>query len=149
MKFIIYTLATGLGSGYTPYAPGTAGSLLAVLIYFLFPLSPFIWTFIITLTFFTGVWASGYVEKEQGKDPGIVVIDEIAGQWLALIFLPRGLIIFASAFILFRIFDIFKPYPIHDIQKLKSGWGIMLDDVLAGIYTNIILQIIVVTGLLS
>ncbi len=147
-RFIIYTIGTGFGSGYMPVAPGTAGSLIALLIYFLFPLDSFHWLAISILLFFTGVWTGSEIEKDKGEDPGLVVIDEMVGQWLAVIFLPPTLVTLLIGFILFRVFDIFKPYPINKSQKLKAGWGIMIDDVLAGIYANIIIHAIYLVGLI-
>ena len=147
-RFFIYTIGTGLGSGYTPKAPGTAGSLLALLIFFIFPLNSIYWFILSILFFFVGVWSGSEIEKDKGEDPGLVVIDEMVGQWLAIIFLPYSWITLLIGFILFRIFDIFKPYPINRSQKLKAGWGIMIDDVLAGVYANIVLQATYMSGLI-
>ena len=83
------------------------------------------------------------IEKERGKDPGLVVIDEFVGQWLALFCLPRAIAIYIIGFALFRLFDIWKPFPVNRIQSLPGGWGIMLDDVLAAIYTNLCLHLFV------
>ena len=83
------------------------------------------------------------MEEKHGNDPGIIVIDEFVGQWISLLFLPRILWIYVAAFMLFRIFDILKPFPANDSQKLKHGWGVMIDDVIAGIYTNLVLQLLI------
>jgi phosphatidylglycerophosphatase A len=91
--------------------------------------------------FFIGIWVSGFVEKDIGKDPGIVVIDEFVGQWLALLFLPKTIWILIAGFLVFRILDIIKPFPAADLEELDGGVGIMLDDVIAGIYTNIALHL--------
>ena len=147
-RFLIYTIGTGLGSGYTPKAPGTAGSLLALLIFFIFPLNSINWFILSILFFFVGVWSGSEIEKDKGEDPGLVVIDEMVGQWLAVIFLPYSWLTLLIGFILFRVFDIFKPYPINRSQKLKAGWGIMIDDVLAGVYANIVLQATYMSGLI-
>ena len=147
-RFFIYTIGTGLGSGYTPKAPGTAGSLLALLIFFIFPLNSIYWFILSILFFFVGVWSGSEIEKDKGEDPGLVVIDEMVGQWLAVIFLPYSWLTLLIGFILFRVFDIFKPYPINRSQKLKAGWGIMIDDVLAGVYANIVLQTTYMSGLI-
>ena len=141
-NFIAYLFATGFGTGYMPLAPGTAGSLLALLVYFFLPLTPFSWL-IITLFFIgIGVWAAEVVEKKLGKDPGIVVVDEMIGQWCALLFLPLTFRILIMGFLLFRLLDIIKPFPARNFERLKGGIGIVLDDIMAGIYTNIILQLI-------
>jgi phosphatidylglycerophosphatase A len=95
-----------------------------------------------------GIWSAGYVEKEIGDDPAIVVIDEVVGQWIALLFIPFTLIPVITAFILFRVFDIFKPFPIDQSQALKGGYGIIIDDIIAGVYANIIIQFTIYTGLI-
>jgi len=142
-KKIIYFLATGFGSGLSPFIPGTAGSLLGLALFILIPISSWYWLIISILTFFIGIRVSTFVENEKGKDPGIVVIDEFVGQWIALLFLPRTLFVYIAAFILFRFLDIVKPYPANKFEQLKSGTGIMLDDVIAGFYANLIMQIVV------
>ena len=90
-----------------------------------------------------GVWSSSMVEPIWGKDPARVVIDEVAGMCIGLLFLPVHIKYLLCAFILFRFFDIVKPLLIRKMELLPGGWGIMMDDVLAGFYTNIILQAIV------
>ena len=96
---------------------------------------------------FLGVWSGSEIEREKGKDPQIVVIDEVVGQWIALLLVPQTMIWFAVSFLLFRFFDILKPWPINQLQSLPGGWGIMIDDVLAGIYANIIIQLILISGI--
>lgn len=149
-KFLIYGLGTGLGSGYAPIAPGTAGSLVGLAFMYFFPLNNRYWLALTIFFFFVGVWASTIIEKEKGEDPPIVVIDEVVGQWVALLFLPvYSIKVFVLAFLLFRLFDVRKPPPIDQSQRLKAGYGIMIDDVIAGVYANIILQLIFRTGLWS
>lgn len=143
LKKIAYIIATGFGSGYSPLIPGTAGSFIALIIFILVPLDNVSWLIICLIVFFAGIWAAQIVEKEHEKDPGLVVIDEFVGQWISLLFLPRIFLVFIAAFIIFRILDILKPFPANDSQKLAHGWGIMIDDVIAGIYTNAIIQIII------
>jgi CDP-diacylglycerol--glycerol-3-phosphate 3-phosphatidyltransferase len=136
--------ATGLYSGYSPIAPGTAGTLVGVIIYAIPGFSePIAFSSTILLVFFLGVWASAQIEREQGNDPQIVVIDEVVGMWISLFLLPRLIWTTALAFFLFRVFDTFKPFPARRIEKLEHGWGIMLDDVVAAVYTNILMHIIV------
>lgn len=144
IPFVARIFATGLFTGYSPIAPGTAGSALGLAIYlisgvgdthFFIPL--------IIINFIIGVITSSILEKSLGNDPSVVVIDEIVGMWISLLFLPSNLVIIISAFLLFRIFDIVKPFPCRRAEKLKLGWGIMLDDVVAGIYANLLLQIAV------
>ena len=138
---IKYIFATGFGTGYFPYAPGTVGSLVAILLFIFIPLDDYIWLIVCIVMFFIGIWVSGTVEKDKGKDPGIVVIDEFVGQWVALIFLPRILWIFVAGFLLFRILDIIKPFPAADLEEIKGGIGIMLDDLIVAIYTNIAIHL--------
>jgi len=140
-------ISTLFGTGYFPFAPGTAGTLFAVAVYLLLPESLFtqILLFLPLLVLLTliSVPITGIAEKKLGKDDGKIVLDEFAGFFFGMILIPKKLVLVLFAFILFRIFDIFKPEPVNRLQKLKSGWGIMADDVMAGIYTNLSLQIII------
>jgi len=136
-------ICSGLGIGFAPKAPGTAGSLLIVL--FVALASPPLWVivalfFVVTIA---GIFLTPFVERTHGKDPGLIVIDEWSGQLLALcLFVPGGnpWIILPAAFVLFRLLDIRKPLGIDNLQRLPGGWGVMLDDVLAGLYVNIMLH---------
>ncbi|HLK29080.1 MAG TPA: phosphatidylglycerophosphatase A [Puia sp.] len=94
-----------------------------------------------------GIWASGEVEKDWGKDSSKVVIDEAAGMCVSLLFLPTKVKYVFAAFILFRFFDIAKPLYIRRLEKLPRGWGVMADDLLSGIYSNLIMQIIIAVNL--
>lgn len=139
-------IATGAGLGYIQPAPGTIGALggwaigLALLQWCSYP---YIWLIILIIIFgLLGVWASGSLETIWGEDPSKVVIDEIIGIWISMLFLPPGWIALIAAFVLFRIFDIYKPLYIRKAEQLKGGWGIMADDVLAGVYTNICIQLV-------
>ena len=138
----IYLFATGFGSGYSPYIPGTAGSLAALCLYVLIPINSYYWLIVSIITFIIGIRVASFVEKDKGKDPKIVVIDEFVGQWIALLFLPRTFSVYLAAFILFRLLDILKPFPADKLEQLSGGKGIMLDDVAAGLYANLILQIV-------
>ncbi len=143
-KKLKYLIATGFGSGYSPYIPGTVGSFVALIIFILIPVNHYIWLGICIVSFILGLWASSVVEKDQGKDPRIVVIDEFVGQWVALLFLPRIMWVFITGFILFRILDIIKPFPAADMEDYEGAPGIMLDDIIAGVYTNMAIQIAIV-----
>ena len=148
LKRLIYTIGTGFGTGYSPVAPGTAGSVLAVVLFFLWPQGSLFWLLMAILFFALGVPVASAIEKERGEDPSLEVIDEVVGQWLALIFLPAmSWKIATVAFLLFRLFDIWKPFPIDYSQQLKGGWGVMVDDVLAGVYANLVLQFVLRSGL--
>ena len=164
-------IATGFGSGKTPFAPGTFGSLAAVIIwiavnhyyFILFPSSTLanivMWLFVITATFFIGIKSANfYCQKHRKKDAGEVVIDEFCGQWLALFIVCLGsgafgynmtsinlnyFICILSSFILFRIFDISKPWIIKRIDKnVSGGLGVMLDDLVAGLFAGLVFILI-------
>jgi phosphatidylglycerophosphatase A len=156
------------GVGFIPLAPGTFGSIVGVGLYLLleragalaFALGArhgwsveslasfrqaFMLLFIAALTL-AGIWAATRAEKLLGrKDPGVVVVDEVAGQLVALLFVPANSAwwVIIAGFIAFRLFDIWKPYPIRRLESLESGLGIMADDVLAGIYAAILLSLLV------
>ena len=136
-------IATGLYSGYLPIAPGTWGSLVGLLLVFLlnyFTLPAYV---IITgILFVIGIFSAGEAEKIlDNRDPGIVVIDEIVGMLITMIAVPLNPLTMLLGFFLFRAFDIVKPFPVNIFdQRFHGGVGIMLDDVVAGIYSLIILQ---------
>ena len=152
--YLAISIAT-FGVGYLPLIPGTFGSLVSVGIFLLFTqlltgtaLFAVVLLFTLTVTF-SGIWAASRTEELAGrKDPGKVVVDEVAGQMLALLPLTvfalqpltRGVIV---SFILFRLFDIFKPYPAGRFERLKGGYGIMCDDLVAGGYVAVITSTIV------
>lgn len=155
---------TGLGSGYSPFAPGTAGSVVAIVIAFAAwalitttGTNPILldvtWVILAILASIGCVAWSSWAIEQFGKsakkqcDPGPVVLDEWAGQWIALVAIPmptfeRTAAVLALQFFLFRLFDVIKPPPGRRLEKLPAGWGILLDDLAAGVYANIIGQII-------
>jgi phosphatidylglycerophosphatase A len=135
-------IATGGYSGYFPKIPGTFATVVGIFLYYPIRFLPFVLQGLLILFFFAlGLWSSSNLEKKAGeKDPGVIVIDEIVGVWIALFLIPFQLKYLLFAFIFFRFFDIKKPLFIHPLQSLKGGWGIMLDDCLAGLYTNLVLQ---------
>lgn len=150
MDLLSKILATGLGTGFSPKAPGTFGSIFAVIIYYyFFPAAPssvlihFIFLLIIVTIFFTGVWASRRVESYYGHDPSCVVIDEMVGMGITLFLIPKVWYLVLIGFLLFRFFDITKWLGAGRMERLKGGWGIMMDDVVAGIWSNLILQLMV------
>ena len=139
-------IATGCYSGYLPKAPGTWGSLVGLLLFFLLhTLSLEIYLAVLAGLFLIGTFAAGEAEKiVDHKDPGLVVIDEIVGMLITMIAIPATPLAMGLGFILFRIFDIWKPFPVNFIdQRFHGGLGIMLDDVMAGIYSLIILQLVI------
>lgn len=149
MSHIQYFLATGFYSGYSPVAPGTAGSLLVVVLFLFFPSIPIGYhLLLISLMVFLGIWSSSRVATDLGKDPSIVVIDEMTGMFIAIFACPRTLIVLFLGFFLFRFFDILKPFPIRNVEKLSGGLGIMLDDIIAGIFAFAIIQSLLVLKIL-
>jgi phosphatidylglycerophosphatase A len=137
--------ASGLLTGYSPVASGTVASALALGLYFLIPLlsNSLVLAILCLVTFFVGLRVSAIMESAYGHDPAEVTIDEVVGMWVSLILLPPEALIGAAAFLLFRFFDIIKPFPARAFDNKRGGLGIMMDDVIAGIYTNILLQVLV------
>ena len=143
-------IATLFGVGLIPIAPGTCGSLVAL---------PIAWAIsgrsgafglalVLAVVFTVGCWAAGVVAKASGvRDPGAVVIDEVCGQWLVLLATPLDPVAWGFAFLLFRLFDIWKPWPVRWVdQHVKGGLGIMLDDVAAAGYALLALWALVAIG---
>ena len=133
---------TCFGIGYLPRFPGTWGSLLGLgITWFLVPSD---WRAIILwiALFFLGAMVSSKAEEELGHDARPIVIDEVMGMGLALLLAPKRLVYYIGAFILFRLFDTFKPFPARRAEKLPGGWGVMADDLVAGVYALAIMQII-------
>jgi phosphatidylglycerophosphatase A len=144
LDYLALAIAT-CGVGYLPLIPGTFGSLLGVVIFLLLPR---IALPIAILAFtFAGIWAATRTEEISGrKDPGKIVVDEVAGQLIALLplaFVKWSMTMVMVSFILFRFFDILKPYPANRLQELKGGVGVMCDDLVAGAYAAIIVGVLV------
>lgn len=145
MDRIILFFASGFFSGYAPLASGTAGTLVGIAIYILLNQLPLKLYGILTLAIvIVGIWLSYRAEAILGeKDSGVIVIDEIAGFLVTMFALPMTWQTMTIGFFVFRAFDIFKPFPIRRIdQRLPGGWGVMLDDVLAGVYANLTIQLL-------
>lgn len=130
-------------TGYSPLAPGTVGSLGGLVIYFLVRNNTSLYVFTTIFIFAMGILFSGQAEKIYGKkDAPAIVIDEVCGMLLSLLFVPFGVYSVVLGFFLFRLFDIFKPFPARSVERVPGSFGVMFDDVIAGLYTNIVLQII-------
>jgi len=148
MKFgqqAVLFFSTGFYAGYIPFAPGTFGTLTALpLCYLLSFCSPGGGAVVIAAVIVLAVWLADSSEKLIGKkDPGCIVIDEIAGMLVTLAGLPFNLFTVAAGFILFRVLDILKPFPIRTLErKIPGGAGIVIDDIVAGIMATVILRII-------
>ena len=133
--------------GYSPIAPGTLASAIAAIIYYFFlpelsALENLLLLLIILIISLLFIPLIKSAEQDWGNDSHKIVIDEVIGYFVAILFLPHSLMIAICTFVLFRTFDIAKPPPIYQIQSLPHGWGVIADDILAGIYTNIVLQIL-------
>ena len=138
-------LATCFKIGHLPIAPGTWGSLVAIIGWWLWLqyLDPLVFIVLIIAIFAIGVFTTNTIIAHTGeKDPSRVIIDEVAGQWLGLLILPDGMLYIAGAFVLFRFLDIFKPWPIRQMEQFPKGWGVMLDDTLAGLLTLGLIQVV-------
>ena len=143
-NYFFFFLAAGFGAGYSPIAPGTAGTLVAIPIYFFLSFIPFpLYELTIITFFFLSSWISERAQKEWGKrDHPRIVIDEMMGFFITMLWLPKTILFIILGFFLFRFFDIVKPPPIRFLERVKGGYGVVLDDVLAGVYANIILQFV-------
>lgn len=140
------TIGLGFGSGLSPIAPGTSGSLAAVAVYFLItlaagPFSIYVLAALVLGGSVIGVWATGLLVTEDESDPGRAVWDEFVGMWITCLFLPPTIPWLALAFVLFRAFDVVKPWPANRLERLPRGWGIMADDVVAGLYGAVLLNL--------
>jgi phosphatidylglycerophosphatase A len=142
-KVIIFLSSVGY-LGYTKYAPGTFGSLAGLLLWIFFmPDKMAFQLFSLIIIFAMSVILSSLAENiYKIKDDQRIVIDEVAGIWFSLALLPKSFLFYALGFLLFRLFDVKKPWMIKSSQELKNGFGVTIDDVLAGLFANFILQIV-------
>jgi phosphatidylglycerophosphatase A len=133
-------IATAFGAGYSPVAPGTAGSAVTVLILWLVPFSRIGLVLFLVAVVVIGTWAADVAERRLGgKDPGAIVIDEVAGMTLSVVAFPLTPGVLLAGFVLFRVFDVVKPPPARESQRFSGGLGVMIDDVIAGFYALAIL----------
>ena len=151
MRPLVVLLATGFGIGRLPVAPATWASAAVALL--LLPeafRAPLALGLAIAVVTPLAIWASGEAEKELGHDAHPIVIDEVAGMLVSVVAVPHTssspALFLASAFLLFRFFDIVKPFPIRQSQALPGGWGVVTDDLLAGVATNLALRLAVLAG---
>lgn len=138
-------LATAGYCGYFPIAPGTVGSVVGLLVYI--PVwwlqAPAVEAVLIVGLFAAGTWAGTIAERYFGGiDPGPIVIDEVVGMLITLAFIPAGLTAALMGFVLFRIFDVIKPFPAARLEKLHGGLGVMADDAMAAVYANLSLRLL-------
>ena len=141
---LILLLASGLGAGFSPLAPGTAGTLVAIPIELvLSPIRSPVYELTILTFFFFSSWIAERAQNHwQKKDDQRIVIDEIMGYFLTMLWIPKTLLFISVGFLLFRLLDIVKPFPCRQLERVRGGFGVVLDDVFAGIYANIALQIL-------
>jgi phosphatidylglycerophosphatase A len=143
---VAYFIATAGYVGRFPIAPGTAGSLAGLLLYALirFVDHPAFEAAILIVTLVAGIWSAQVAERLLGgKDPGAVVIDEVLGILVTLAFLQVNLLGVFVGFLLFRVFDVVKPFPAARLEHLPGGYGVMLDDAMAGLYSHLAMRILV------
>jgi phosphatidylglycerophosphatase A len=136
-------LATAGYCGYFPVAPGTVGSAAGLVVYLLvwWTRSPLVEVGLIAVLFAVGVWAGSIAERYFGGiDPGPIVLDEVVGMLITLAFIPVGLSGALAGFVLFRIFDVLKPFPARRLESLHGGLGVMADDAMAAVYANLSLR---------
>ena len=146
--FLPAFIGSGFGSGYWPWGPGTAGAFVALLIWlglsqaFGDPYVKLVTLLLVAFFYVAGVWAANRLEPFWGEDPSRVVIDEVVGVWISLLAAPAGDLAYGlAAFVLFRFFDIVKPLGVRHMETMKRGHGVMMDDVLAGIYGFMVLYV--------
>ena len=143
MTAIALALSTSLGVGYAPFAPGTFGSAAGLVMWALLPASAGAQAVAILAIFTVGGWSAHVTERHYGKtDPGVVVIDEVLGM---LVTLAGHSVSWTGAllgFLLFRVFDVLKPFPANRLEHLHGGFGIMADDAMAGVYANMVLRLV-------
>jgi phosphatidylglycerophosphatase A len=143
MNVIALALATALGTGYAPVAPGTFGSAVGLVLWWLLPESAGIQLFAIVAVFALGSWSGSVAERHfKSTDPSAVVLDEVLGMLITLFMNPVGWVGATLGFLLFRAADIVKPYPANRLEALHGGFGIMADDAMAAVYSNIALRIL-------
>jgi phosphatidylglycerophosphatase A len=144
LNFLEKLLGSGFFTGYIPFASGTFASLAALLIYYIPGFENLYIIFPVTVSFFLiGIYEGNKFEKIYGKDPAECTIDEMVGMWISLILLPKTIAISLITFFLWRALDIYKPFPARKFEELKGGFGIMIDDVISGFYTLIIMHLVV------
>ena len=146
MRFFARLIATWFYCGYFPKGPGTAGSVGALLVAWPIAIytnwNPLVIAAMAVVAMAPAIWAADRMARDTGlEDPQTVVVDEVVGQWIALAAVPAldGWVWWLAAFVLFRLFDIWKPWPVRSLEKIPGGTGIVLDDVGAGIYAALVL----------
>lgn len=146
MTPIALGIATALGLGFAPFAPGTVGSAAGLALWAALPAGDRWLGLTIIAVAVAGTWSAGVAERRyQARDPGVVVIDEVFGMLITLFAIRPGWRLALAGFALFRVFDVIKPYPSHRLERLPGGLGIMADDAMAAIYANIGLRLLMLS----
>jgi len=144
MRLALFVCTFG-GVGYSPVAPGTAGSAAGLVVYAVLRLAgapPVVEALVIAVIIVAGVWSGTMAERHFGTtDPGPGVIDEVAGMLVTLYALPAGWVMAIAGFFLFRVLDVFKPFPAQQLERLHGGLGMMADDLMVAIYGNLLLRV--------
>jgi phosphatidylglycerophosphatase A len=145
LQRLALALATVLGIGYAPVAPGTFGSAAGLVLWAILPSTPAVQGATITALFIAGSWSGSAAERHFGRtDPGQVVIDEVMGMLITLFMIPVGWFGATVGFLLFRVADVIKPWPANRLERLHGGVGVMADDAMAAVYANIALRLALV-----
>lgn len=145
MTRLALALATALGTGYSPFAPGTVGSAVGLVLWWFLPHTAGVQAAAIVIVFALGTWSGSVAERHfQRTDPGQVVLDEVLGMLITLLMNPVGWSGAFVGFLLFRVADIIKPYPANRLEALHGGFGIMADDAMAAVYSNLALRGVIV-----
>ena len=144
MRIFILAIATGAGSGYSPMASGTVGSLVGLVLWWaIVGFGPLAYALAVLAVVVVGIWAADRAQSIfRRHDDGRITIDEVAGMLISLAWLPARPEVVAVAFLLFRIFDIWKPPPARAAERLPGGFGVMTDDLVAGLYANLVGQVL-------
>ena len=147
MTAVALAFATVCGVGYAPIAPGTFGSAAGLLLWWLLPSTPAVQVSAILVLFVVGSWSGSVAERHFGRtDPGQVVVDEVLGMLITLLFNPVGWAGAFLGFLIFRVADVIKPYPANRLERLRGGVGVMADDAMAAVYANLVLRTALALG---
>jgi phosphatidylglycerophosphatase A len=147
MRGVLLAIATGCGVGYVPFAPGTFGSLLGLLVWSAIGPSLLPQLMAIGLLLIVGAWSGSVAERHfKATDPGPVVVDEVLGMLVTLLAVPVGWGAVLIGFFVFRLFDVIKPYPANRLERLPGGLGMMADDLMAAVYANLVLRAVLSAG---
>jgi phosphatidylglycerophosphatase A len=147
MRRIAEVVAAVFYVGHIPVVPATFGAGVGVLAFwFLVPESGLVGLVVTAVLVPLAILTSGLAEERYGRDGRQIVIDEVVGMFVSLLFLPKTSVVFLAAFVAFRVFDVLKPFPAGRSQKLPGGWGVVADDIFAGVYANIFIRILLLFG---